>query len=47
MHVKAHWHLYDMVFYGVPRLDTFRKIVALGIAPRLAAEMIQDCEREG
>jgi hypothetical protein len=47
MYTTAHWHLYDMVFYGVPRLETFRKIVALGIDRRTAAEMIQDCEREG
>lgn len=47
MHVEAHWHLYDMVFYGVSRLDTFRRIVALGISRREAAEMIHDCEREG
>jgi hypothetical protein len=47
MYVKAHWYLYDMVFYAVPRLETFRKIVALGIGRRQAAELIQDCEREG
>ena len=47
MYVKAHWYLYDMVFYDVPRLDTFRRIVALGISKRAAAAMIQDCEREG
>lgn len=47
MWVKAHWHLYDMVFYDVPRLLTFQRIVALGIGKRDAAKLIQDCEREG
>lgn len=47
MWVKAHWHLYDMVFYGVSRLDTFKAIVALGISKREAAGLIHDCEREG
>lgn len=47
MWVKAHWYLYDMVFYDVPRLETFRKIVALGISRHEAAELIRDCEREG
>lgn len=47
MYERAHWYLYDMVFYGVSRLDTFRKIVRLGISRREAAELIHDCEREG
>ena len=47
MYVQAHWYLYDMRFYDVPRLETFRKIVALGIGRREAAEMIHDAEREG
>jgi hypothetical protein len=45
MYVRAQWYLYDMVFYAVSRLETFRKIVALGIGRREAAEMIRDCER--
>ena len=47
MYVRANWYIYDMVFYGVSRLDTFKKIVALGIDRREAAEMIHDVEREG
>jgi hypothetical protein len=35
-----------MVFHGQSRLATFRHIVALDINRRIAAEMIQDCERE-
>lgn len=47
MWVEAHWYLYDMVFYDVPRIVTFRRIVAIGISRRQAAELIHDCEREG
>lgn len=46
-YLRAQWALYDMVFYDVPRLATFHKIVALGLSRREAAEMIQDVEREG
>lgn len=44
---EAQWELFWMVFHEQSRLETFRKIVKLGFGRREAAEMIQDCEREG
>ncbi len=45
--VKAHWVIYDMVFYEIPRKRTFDRLLALGLNCRQAAEMIHDAEREG
>lgn len=36
-----------MCIHGQTRLITFQNICALGFDRRVAAEMIQDCEREG
>jgi hypothetical protein len=44
---EANWECFWMVFHGQSRLTTFRNICALGVDRRTAAEMIQDCEREG
>lgn len=46
LYVRAHWILYDMVFYEVPRKATFDRLRRLGLSAREAALMIQDCERE-
>lgn len=46
-HREAHWEQFWMIFHGQDRLTTFRNIVKLGFSRREAAEMIQDCEREG
>lgn len=46
-HRTAQWELFWMVFHGQTRLQTFRRIIALGFDRRTAAEMIHDCEREG
>ena len=44
---EANWELYWLVIHSQSRIVTFRNICALGIDRRTAAEMIQDCEREG
>lgn len=46
-HIEASWECFWMIFHGQTRLETFRKIVKLGFTCRQAAELIQDCEREG
>lgn len=45
--VEAQWELFWMVFHGQTRLDTFRRLRAMGVDRRTAAEMIAECEREG
>lgn len=46
LYVRAHWLLYDMVFYEIPRGVTFKRLLKLGLSAREAALMIQDCEKE-
>lgn len=43
---EAMWAIHDMQMYRIDRLTTFRKIRALGIAPRVAAELIREFEKE-
>ena len=47
MWVQAHWIIYDMVFYEVPRLRTFQRLRSVGLSRREAAEMMHEVEREG
>jgi hypothetical protein len=46
MWVKAMWHLYDHAFYGVPRKETLRRMIACGLTARQAIEEMRTFERE-
>lgn len=42
----AMWHLYWHVFYGVPRKETLRRMIACGLTARQAIEEMRNTERE-
>ena len=42
----AMWHLFWHIFYGVPRKETIRRMVACGLTAREAIEEMRSIERE-